>query len=184
VRTATASAARAAIYDGSAWQYGSFHPGGGAYATLTVTATIGASASLAYAGVAFAASCTAYVDNAMLVVGSQYADYAPLHPADDLARCLRYYEILSPEFGAYANAGSQGMGYGVPYKAHKPVTPTITKVGTWGATNCGQPQSVTRAGLSGTGLESAFIFATSTAAGYVQFYSLDATCGISVEANP
>ena len=30
----------------------------------------------------------------MLVVGSQPADYVPLHPADDLARCLRYYEIV------------------------------------------------------------------------------------------
>ena len=44
--------------------------------------------------ISIAAAGTYYVDNAMLVVGSQPADYAPLHPADDLARCLRYYEII------------------------------------------------------------------------------------------
>ena len=30
----------------------------------------------------------------MLVVGSVAADYAPMHPADDLARCQRYYQTL------------------------------------------------------------------------------------------
>jgi hypothetical protein len=41
--------------------------------------------------VAFLASGTYYVDAAMLVIGSTVVPYAPLHPADDVARCQRYY---------------------------------------------------------------------------------------------
>jgi hypothetical protein len=77
------------------------------------------------------AAATAYIDNAMLVVGSQAANYVPMHPADDLARCLRYYETIVPP-------GAGGwIGYGQCYAAtnanvawrylvQKPVTPTIT----------------------------------------------------------
>jgi hypothetical protein len=93
VRCATANAVRIGIFDGVAWQYGAFHTGSGSYQTLTATVTLGASGDY-YCGVFFAASCTAYVDNAMLVVGSVAADYAPMHPADDLARCQRYYQTL------------------------------------------------------------------------------------------
>jgi hypothetical protein len=46
VRTATASAVRISIYDGNAVTYSSFHTGGSTWQWLTVTATMGASATL------------------------------------------------------------------------------------------------------------------------------------------
>ena len=135
VRTATANAVRIALYFGSAVFYSSFHPGDGTYRTLTVTATADAAVVVGPI-VYFAASCTAYLDNAMLVVGSVPADYAPLHPADDLARCLRYYEI-PVALGIPRLSGNNGANNNIPYyltipfRVPKPVSPTITMVGTW-----------------------------------------------------
>lgn len=96
IQTNVASAVRAAIYDGSAWQYSSFHTGNNAWQTLTITATMQAAPTALYVAVFFAASGTHYLDNAMLVFGSVPADYVPLLSADDLARCLRYYQRWQP----------------------------------------------------------------------------------------
>src|SRR5215467_12547018 len=76
---------------GTTKTYGAYHSGGGQYETLSVT-NFTFSGGFPMVGVEFGASGTFYLDNAMLVVGSVPADYAPLHPADDLARCLRYYQ--------------------------------------------------------------------------------------------
>ena len=46
----------------------------------------------------FDANGTYYVDSAMLVVGASRRT-RPLHPADDLARCLRYYEVMGGNGG-------------------------------------------------------------------------------------
>jgi|SRR5215471_2677883 len=131
VRTATANAVRAGLYNGSAWTYTAFHTGDGTYQTLTVSVTMLATGGqMGQVTVSFALPCTAYIDNAMLVVGSQAADYVPLHPADDLARCLRYYQRL----GANAGGGIFGLGQSggasayifVPLPARMAVAPTVT----------------------------------------------------------
>jgi len=133
VKTATANAVRAFTQpdgSGGALQSSAFHPGGSVYATLTLTVAISANATYLNIGVLFAASCTAYIDNAMLVVGSQAADYAPLYPADDLARCQRYYEtnysasgqhlVMAQATGTAAAAGP------FRFRVTKAVSPTIT----------------------------------------------------------
>jgi hypothetical protein len=81
----------------------------------------------------------------MLVLGSVAADFAPLHPADDLARCQRYYEVhggANAEFpivlGAPSAVGVQ-LGSPVTFVAQKGGTPTVTKNGTWAVTGCNQP---------------------------------------------
>jgi hypothetical protein len=136
VKTSTASAARAFIQVDATPTLGTTHTGDGTYQTLTVSAAIGSAASGVYIGVAFSASCTAYIDNACLVVGSQPANYVPLHPADDLARCLRYYEIQ----GTPSNSGQTEIALGqcfsttsalvfFKYMAQKPVSPTVTQIG-------------------------------------------------------
>lgn len=91
VKCSTANAVRLRIFDGSS-NYSAYHTGSGNYETLTVTRALMIGTANLLIDFMFDASCTAYIDNAMLVVGSQPCDYVPLHPADDLARCLRYYQ--------------------------------------------------------------------------------------------
>jgi hypothetical protein len=84
----------------------SFHPGGSTWQRLTVTATTNAATTDVQVSLALSASGTFQFDNAMLVVGSQPANYAPLTPADDLARCLRYYTLYN------TIGGNQILGVG------------------------------------------------------------------------
>jgi len=104
--------------------------GGGSWQTLSVTSAVDATATFVIPSFSFLATGNAYVDNAMLVIGSAAADYVPLPPADDLARCLRYYEAkvyASNQYiatgQAYTTSGVIGV---VPYLVRKCVTPTIT----------------------------------------------------------
>jgi len=160
VRTSTANAVRAGIYDGSAWQYGAYHPGNGTYQTLTV-ANITLGGTYAMVAVWFDVSCTAYIDNAMLVVGSQPADYAPLHPADDLARCLRYYQRHSAGGGFTYIAPGQAYSTTAamvqfPLLAQLAVTPSLTTSG-------GATLTLQSAAASGTGGASVVVATSSTA---------------------
>jgi hypothetical protein len=162
-----------------------FHTGGGAYETLTAAgAVIPADASKVYVRVQFTgAAGTWYLDNAMLVVGSQPADYAPLHPADDLARCQRYYEMLGDSGNAALSMGGyQAAGNSIymplVYKAKKAVTPTATKTGTWLVANCGQP---TVAAPDTTLVQLATV--VTTLAPY-NFFNNGAGQYIGIEANP
>ena len=117
----------------------------------------------------------------MLVVGSQPADYAPLHPADDLARCLRYYEVIPSSTGdlnvtAYGATGVSCMTP-IPYKARKAVNPTMTKNGTWPVLNCGQP------GAGAAGVDILSIAATLSSTGTYSFSS-GAGINFTAESNP
>jgi hypothetical protein len=127
-------------------QYGAANVFASQWETLSVTFSPSATSSSAYFGIEITpgTSCTVYVDNAMLVMGAVAADYAPPHPADDLARCQRYYEKIggegssAPDITGYASAG-QGVNLSMRFLTRKAVSPSATKVGTWGVTNCGQP---------------------------------------------
>src|SRR5690606_15848196 len=66
-----------------------------AYETLTVGGTIPPDATAIFCDVRLdAKSATLYTDNAMLVIGASPVAFAPLHPADEQARCERYYQQL------------------------------------------------------------------------------------------
>jgi hypothetical protein len=162
----------------------SFHPGNSTWQTLTVISNvIPADANSVIAQIEFAATVSSWsACMGMLVPGSVPADYAPLHPADDLARCLRYYEVLgesTSEISIYAsNSSAAGVtGWYSPFKARKAGTPTVTKLGTWGVTNCGQPV-VGNAGFGGTSL-----YITATSAGNV-YTTNSAGCSVVAESNP
>jgi hypothetical protein len=185
VRTSVANMVRVGVYDGSAWTYSPYHNGNGTYQTLTVSNVTLSAAATAWQMAAWwdnAISGLAYVDNAMLVVGSQYADYAPLHPADDLNRCLRYYEQINTFFNGNTWAGASGINYGYwwTYKAVKPVTPTITlpAFGSW-----------SQLGISAVSADTAsangFRFVmTSNAIGNMQASISALVPGVVIEANP
>jgi len=135
VKSTVAGTVRVVIYDSVSGAVNSAFNVGTTEERLTVTATVAAAAAALYAWVEVTtASCTVEVNDAMLVVGSVPADYAPLHPVDELARCLRYYEI-SP-----GGSGSVGimMGQAISttqaegpyiYRVEKAVAPSVTFTG-------------------------------------------------------
>ena len=106
------------------------HTGGGAWETLTAVGfTVPADATKVYLRVQFLGPVTGgthYVDNAMVVVGTVPADYAPLHPAEDLARCFRYYQLLKLVIRAKAGAAGDTFAHSLPFKSNMAVTPTFT----------------------------------------------------------
>ena len=173
VRTSTANAVHIGMYDG-AYTYGAYHTGDGTYQTLTFTRTLATGITSLYVVVDFQQNCTAYIDNACLVVGSQPANYVPLHPADDLARCLRYYETYGSAvvLSGY-QATSTNTYFTFAHRAIKPVTPTFTKVGTW---NNYQPA------LYSQDTGSFVVFITPSAGSFTAFPP--AAPGFTLEANP
>jgi hypothetical protein len=186
VKCSTANAIRVQLSPngtGGAPVNSGFHTGDGTFQTLTATAAIPADATQIDVAAVFAASATAYLDNAMVVVGSQPADYAPLHPADDLARCLRYYEQpLGPPNGSavfylYGPAGGV-VGIPVVYHVPKAVTPTITKIGSWAVANSSQPA------ILASSADMVTIVANPLALGTAQFGTNAAGAGLTVESNP
>jgi len=137
--------------------FSSYHSGNGQYQTLSVTMTnVPTNATSVVLHVYFSASGTHHIDNAMLVVGSTPADYQPLHPADDLARCLRYYEQLGSSYfdaigAGVATATTQVLIVGA-FKAQKAVSPTVTQAaGGWQVFTNGSwanPSAATTAGIT------------------------------------
>lgn len=185
VRTATAAAVRAAITTdgtGGTSTYSGYHTGGGTFEQLTVAGVaIPADATYIELAVAFAASATVYLDNSMAVEGSVAAPYRQMHPADEMDRAQRYYEIIGGEafsiqYTLYETAGNNAFTT-VRY-AEKSVTPTVTKNGVWALANCNQPT------VAAPSKNSARMYAAATATGSLQFQADNVDRTITVEANP
>lgn len=183
VRASVANAVRVGIHDGTGWSYGAYHAGGGGYETLSMALAVPASAASITVGVWYNATGTFYLDNATLHLGVSPVPYAPLPPAEEWARCLRYYEVHGGATGTFPimqgyNAAGATSAMGIGFAVRKAVTPTLTKNGTWTATNCGQPtaSNPTPAGYD--------FNVTVTALGAFSSYPADATCTIVAEANP
>src|SRR5215472_1507823 len=123
VKCSVAGALRLRIYDG-ANNYGAYHSGSGQYETLSVTRTLAAAPTSLLISFVFDTSCTAYLDNAMLVVGEDPVPFVPMHPADDLNRCFRYFEKKNFSWRYYAPAG--GLWLTLFLFARKPVAGTVT----------------------------------------------------------
>ena len=183
VKASVAGTVKLRITDGVGNSDSTYNVGTGAE-RLTVTRTVVTNpTSIQVLVICDIGSSSVELNDAMLVVGSVAADYAPLHPADDLARCLRYYEIFGETIGTfqvttYASAGGQLPTFTLPYRARKPVLPTITKVGTWNVVNCSQPV------VNGIGIDLCCMQATSTAAGLINYTNQNAGNAVTVEANP
>lgn len=91
-RKGVASSVYPYVNDSGSKTYGSTSTTTGAYETLSATLAIGSSATSVRVGVELRITDTVYLDNATLHVGSSAVAYTPLTAADDLARCLRYYQ--------------------------------------------------------------------------------------------
>src|SRR5215471_3872604 len=190
VRCSVANGCRIAIYDatGSVTTYSAYHSGGGAYETLRVTTSSPISAGCINGQIRamFDANGTYYVDNMMLVHGAVAADYVPMHPADDLARCQRYYEELGPAGSGtlicriLVPSGSSGYADQCwRWMVRKAVTPTVTKNGTWQiGGNASQP-AVVNITQDGIRVES-----NASTAGDNYAYNVNAGCNITAEETP
>ena len=194
VRTSVANAVRVGLNDGTGYTYSAYHSGGGTYETLTLTKAIAGTATTLSTAIFFAANCTAYLDNAMLVVGSVPADYAPLHPADDLARCYRYYQILAFVSSQYASMGfsystTNGVGP-LLWGVLKAVVPTVTASTGWSTGGpTGSPIAVTtispgQIGQNGCNLAWNVASGLSGNGTTTPLYGNGTTPFITVEANP
>lgn len=135
-RTAVASTVNIRLWNNvGVFATGPTHTGDDTWQTLTVTGTVPAGTTDFHPEIQTIGNTTMYADNATLVVGAVPMDYVPLHPADDLARCMRYYELLNPgSFGNYmlmGQAAGAGNAYAIwPFKVQKYTTPVITISGT------------------------------------------------------
>lgn len=153
----------------------------GAYETLTVTHAVSASAAQLHVGLRLYGNGEWRLDNAVLVIGSTAPAYVPLHPADDLARCERYYEKHADGTTDFVLEGYGGAGNNIqwplPWRQTKPVSPTMTKNGTWNVNNTSQP------GVTG-GTRNYRIYLTATTTGMARAYSDTADDTVTGEANP
>lgn len=182
MRQSVASACSVGIYDGVGSTISSTSATTGSYVTYTVSRTIDAAATSVSVQVGFTSAATFYLDNAMLVIGPAPAPYQPLHPADELHRCQRYYEVIGGVSGALIMRGNGGAGIQevstVYYKATKAVVPTLTKGGTWAVTNCGQPT------FNNPSVDSCNMAVTPTAGGLYDATPNSADDVLQIEANP
>lgn len=188
VRTATASACKAAITTdgtGGTTTLSSFHTGGGAFETLSASVAVPTDATTLTVKVTFAASCTAYLDNATLVIGSTAQTYYPLTPAEEWERCQRYYEVLGGG-GSYIRVdfsanGASDIAQMLIFATRKAATPTVTKAGTWTLVNCAAQPFIGNGNPSVMG----YSLGVSTSAAGAGHYNTDSTDDlISSEANP
>jgi hypothetical protein len=147
-----------------------YHSGSGNWELLTATVLLtGPTVIDCY--VRLEGNLVAHVDQAVFCVGKS-ATFTPMHPADDLARCQRYYELHGNtnsvgQMAAHgvATAASQTFSRWVQYHVQKGGLPTLTKNGTWVANNCTQPATA-----NGT-LNGYSMYADSSAAGAMSFYT-------------
>lgn len=97
VKSNVATSIRLLIHDGSNNTLSSYHAGDNTWQTMTVTVAIPISATRLLIKIGAVNNGdllvgTTYIDSAFLVVGNSPVNFIPMHPADDLARCLRYFE--------------------------------------------------------------------------------------------
>jgi hypothetical protein len=185
--TATNNSLRAFITTdgtGGTTTYSGYHTGDSTWQNLDVAnVAVPADATYVEYGLALGASGTVWIDNVMPVQGVACCDYAKSHPADEIARCQRYYEvqggIADGSVAYYGNApGVNVQGFGKSFAVRKAVIPTMTKGGTWNVTNCGQPQT------TGPSVDGYFLSAGALAAGNMVFSPNSADDTITAEANP
>lgn len=151
--------------------------------TLSVTRTV-LNANLRVIVCITTDSCTVEINDATLVWGAVPADYVPLHPTEEMARCQRYYRVLMGHNGAavlsftcYAD-NARNYFWHLPHPTKMAVAaPSATKVGTWALANVGSSS------LRCTD-DMLLAIITATGAGHVEMQPNSADDLITVEANP
>jgi hypothetical protein len=143
VNASVANKIRILLSDGITSVISSYHSGGSVWQTLTATLTVAATAAQIRIAVGQlsagtdTSTGTFYFDSAMLIFGTQAVNFQPSHPADDMARCMRYYETghyvgFVPIFHQNPGVGNE-LEIWIPWKVKKSVVPTVTTSGFGGS---------------------------------------------------
>jgi len=139
---------------------------------------VGTTGSFSLAGVL---NATWYLTGVQLEEGSVPTAFEYRQYGTELALCQRYYEV----HGGTANAFPQYFGYGsngtnvglaLPFAVTKRAAPTVTALGTWTVSNCGQP-SADSATVQGYRL-----YATCSSTNTIQFYPASSSEKVTISA--
>lgn len=181
LKTSVPNSAQIDLTDGVVSNPSGLNVNPGQWETLTCSIIVSPSAVQLDCRILISAPATVYVESACVVVGSP-ALAVPMHLSDELHRCLRYFEVIGnsgtiPILIGY-NGASQPNMINIPYRDIKPVTPTVTKNGTWFVSNCGQPV------VNAADVNMVVLASTVTALGVGQAYPTAVGQNITIEANP
>ncbi len=129
----TANAVRLSLTSdgtGGAPVYSAFNNVTNGWQTLTVAIpALPANVGQLQLSIYFAASCNAWFNHACVVQGTVAANDVPLTPAEDLARCLRYYQRFGPSAQVFAAGQAYNTSGGaIPFPLVAPMggNPTLT----------------------------------------------------------
>lgn len=174
---------------GSGQTFSAQHAGAG-WQTLSVSALVPGDATYIQLNLYFAAAVagTWYAGAAVLSLGAVAPDFQPLPPANDLVSCQRYYEVMgAPGAGDLIIGGSGATIINelkrtdFIWRAQKPVSPTMTRVGTWSLANVSAQPVAASASTHGF-----YTQVVATAAGGADTYAYNNNSGncFTAEANP
>jgi hypothetical protein len=196
VKSSVTGTVRVQFYDGTNFTYGSYNVGTGEQTiSLTVTVPVGATV-VRWAIICDVASCTVEINDATLCLGTAPLPYVPLHPAEEWARCQRYYQTQAGEaIGesllvafCYATTNALGTTHFTP----KSVIPSVTVTNpTKFSVNSAVAAAIACTALSGAAIsKSRAQMSITVASGLVAgnashlFTNTDTTGLIAIEANP
>ena len=128
VKTATASAARIAIWDGVTRTFSSYHTGSGSYERLTVSATPNAASTTLDLELWLDASATVYADNAQWLYGITPGTYWSADPSIEKLRCLRYYALLPIRIAWEAHANGESRTFPLAWPVEVGANPAVSAV--------------------------------------------------------
>jgi len=124
---------------------------------------------------------TFYITGVQLEVGSTATsfDYRPY--TTEFQLCQRYFEVhggTASAFPQYFGSGNNGtnVGLAIPFAVSKRTAPTVTALGTWTVSNCGQPfaDSATIQGYR--------LVATCSSTNTIQFYPASSSEKVTISA--
>jgi len=113
---------------------------------------------------------TFYITGVQLEVGSSATSFDYRQYGQELALCQRYYQTIDDFYFRVYQVGSSYAGQTVTLPAKMRTSPTVTIVGTWGVSNCGQPTAAT----NGASTQAVQVYALWTTTGNGKF-SADAS---------
>lgn len=178
VNASTANAIKATIQDNISGAATSSFATTGGWVTLTGTMKVDPAATILIFQVGMLnvpdkQDGTYYFDSAVVSVGSTPVSFIPTNPQVDLARCMRYFQVIGGTTDTYLFAGmcyasnNAEFGYSFPVPMRIAPTVTVNNTANWGVTGSNG------ATISLTG------FTVSKISTNVAFFNLSVTTGLA-----